>query len=107
MKLSNKVHYDLSSLNSSTKLIWITLLLISLMGCKGKTSPQDSTKSKAKAKQTSQNSSVKDDQSDESVCSKVGARCTLRPGVLGVCTPSAPNTALGWTPPLLVCTPQH
>ena len=107
MKLSNKVRNDLLSSNDLTKLIQITLLLLSLLGCKGKMGNQDSTTSKAKAKQTNQSSQVKDEETDEKVCSKVGARCALRPGVLGVCTPSTPNKALGWTPPLLVCTPQH
>ena len=107
MKLSNKVHYDLVSLNEGIKVTLITLCLLSFMGCKGKANDQKSKKSDDQAQVTSQQSKAKAEDKDEAVCTKVGARCALRPGVLGVCTPSAPNTALGWTAPLLVCTPQH
>jgi len=40
----------------------------------------------------------------EGSCQKVGDRCRLRVGVLGVCSPTAGGTSVNST---LVCTPQH
>ena len=78
---------------------------MSALGCKEKSSDQKKVKHTVKSETKKQNTQSKTE--DESLCTKVGTRCQLRPGVLGVCTPSTPNTALGWAPPLLVCTPQH
>ena len=49
--------------------------------------------------------------SDESRCVKVGERCRIRKGVLGVCLPGAPasdhKTPLVTAENRLICTPQH
>lgn len=40
----------------------------------------------------------------ENQCQTVGARCRLKPGVLGVCSPANPTAQVSSK---LMCTPQH
>ena len=79
---------------------------------------QSQSTSKAKDAQQSSPAKLSSDQDytqdqAEKACKKIGERCRLRPGVLGVCSPSSPqNEALApWvsasSAKRLHCTPQH
>ena len=94
------------------------LLLLSnfLMACQGQSKSKVQLEKSEKAART-QSATYSDSEQaqkeDKRGCKKIGERCRLRPGVLGVCSPSAPQTAQPkpWETSVntkrLHCTPQH
>ena len=85
------------------------VLGISLVGCQQKPSQHNQSDEQSISNQPAIEQD-EDDQVEQPLCKKIGERCRLRPGVLGVCSPSQPmNNGLiqQIAPNPLHCTPQH
>lgn len=94
------------------------LLLLShfLMACQGQSKSKvqlEKSENAVHAQSTTYSESNQAQKEDKKACKKIGERCRLRPGVLGVCSPSAPQNAQPkpWETAAdakrLHCTPQH
>ena len=95
------------------KLVVFSLLSAAILSaCQGQsTSKAKDAQQVSPAKLSSDQDHTQD--KTEKACKRVGERCRLRPGVLGICSPSSPqNEALApWvsasSTKRLHCTPQH
>ena len=96
--------------------IVVVLLLWSVLftACQGQSKSKAELEKIEKTTRTQLTTSSEQAQKeDKKGCKKIGERCRLRPGVLGVCSPSSPQNAQPkpWETAAdtkrLHCTPQH
>ena len=88
------------------------LFLVILSACQARSTSQVQDAQQGTPAKLSSVQEQAQDQTEKG-CKKIGDRCRLKPGVLGVCSPSSPQSeALApWAPvssaKRLYCTPQH
>ena len=117
IRIESKYDFFVVKLNKQRLLKVVGVLLlwsVSFTSCQGQSRSKIQLEKSDKVASTQSTIYPEQDQKkDKRGCKKIGERCRLRPGVLGVCSPSAPqNTQLKpWETSAgskrLHCTPQH
>lgn len=95
------------------RLVVFSLLSAAILSaCQGQSTPKAKDVQQVSPTKLSSDQEQTQDKTEQ-LCKKIGERCRLRPGVLGICSPSSPqNEALApWgsasSTKRLHCTPQH